>query len=316
MHYGRIVLAGFEGSSCGGGGRRQFGAGSGGSFWSERQHSDPVGSALAGRRPRSGASDGGRPPFTFDQAPGDRADAGCPATRSDDWGNPDCRRRQDRPSGWGRHDLPFLCSPQDHAKKKSLHASEQTRPDVAEARHDFIKRQPSLDPERLIFLDETAASTKMIRTHGRCARGLRLVDPVPHGHWNTSTLVMGLTLSGVIAPYVMDGAMNGRTFLAYVQQMLAPALKAGDILVLDNVAFHKVAGVREAIEARGARVLYLPPYSPDLNPIEQAFFKIKEFLRKEGARAKETLWCAIGKVVDDFKYELCLNLFKKSGYAT
>ena len=161
--------------------------------------------------------------------------------------------------------MPLLFPPQDYAKKKSLHASEQTRSDVAEARHDFIKRQPSLDPERLLFLDETSTNTKMTRAHGRCLRGLRLVDPIPHGHWKTSTLVMCLTLAGIVAPFVIDGAMNGLSFLAYVQNILAPALRAGDILVMDNVSFHKVAGVREAIEARGARLLYLPPYSPDLN---------------------------------------------------
>jgi transposase len=127
---------------------------------------------------------------------------------------------------------------------------------------------------------------------------------------------MCLTLAGVVAPYVFDGPMTGAIFLAYVRQILAPNLKTGDILVLDNVAFHKVAGVREAIEARGARLLYLPPYSPDLNPIEKAFSKLKAFLRKAGARTKETLWQAIGEAVDTYSYEVCLNLFKCAGYAT
>ena len=127
---------------------------------------------------------------------------------------------------------------------------------------------------------------------------------------------MCLTLAGVVAPYVIDGAMNGQLFLLYVQQILAPCLSKGDILVLDNVPFHKVAGVREAVEARGARLLYLPPYSPDLNPIEKAFSKIKSFLRKEGARTKESLWLAIGMAVEKFNYTVCCNLFKCSGYAT
>ena len=127
---------------------------------------------------------------------------------------------------------------------------------------------------------------------------------------------MCLTLAGVVAPYVVDGPMTGAIFLAYVQQILAPSLKTGDILVLDNVAFHKVAGIREAIEARGARLLYLPPYSPDLNPIEKAFSKLKAFLRKAGARTKETLWKAIGEAVETYSYEVCLNLFKSAGYAT
>lgn len=156
----------------------------------------------------------------------------------------------------------------------------------------------------------------MTRTHGRCARGHRLVSPIPHGHWKTTTLVMCLTLTGVVAPYVVDGPMTGAIFLAYVRQILAPCLNTGDILVMDNVAFHKVAGVREAIEARGARLLYLPAYSPDLNPIEKAFSKLKAFLRKTGARTKETLWQAIGMAVDTYKYEVCRNLFKSAGYAT
>ena len=127
---------------------------------------------------------------------------------------------------------------------------------------------------------------------------------------------MCLTLAGVVAPYVLDGPMTGAVFLDYVEQILAPCLKNGDIIVMDNVAFHKVAGVREAIEARGASLRYLPPYSPDLNPIEKAFSKLKAFLRKAGARTKETLWQAIGKAVETYSYEVCLNLFKSAGYAT
>lgn len=127
---------------------------------------------------------------------------------------------------------------------------------------------------------------------------------------------MCLTLAGIVAPYVIDGPMTGAIFLVYVQQVLAPSLKPGDILVLDNVPFHKAAGVRDAIEARGARLLYLPPYSPDLNPIEKAFSKLKAYLRKAGARTKETLWQAIGEAVENYNYEECLNLFKSCGYAT
>jgi transposase len=201
-------------------------------------------------------------------------------------------------------------------KKKSLHAAEQGRPDVAAARRRFIIRQPALDPKHLIFLDETAATTKMTRTHGRCLRGQRLLDPVPHGHWKTSTLVAGLCLTGITAPYVMDGAMTGGVFLQYIKQILAPTLMAGDIVVLDNVATHKVAGIREAIEARGATLLYLPPYSPDLNPIEKAFAKIKATLRKIGARTREALWQAIGEAIEGFSRTECLNLFQSAGYAT
>jgi transposase len=132
-----------------------------------------------------------------------------------------------------------------------------------------------LDPDRLIFIDETWATTNMARRYGRSPRGQRLVAAVPHGHWKTSTFVAGLRTRGLTAPLVIDGAMNGATFLAYVEQMLAPTLSPGDIVIMDNLASHKVAGVREAIEGRGARLVYLPPYSPDLNPIEQAFAKLK-----------------------------------------
>jgi len=123
-------------------------------------------------------------------------------------------------------------------------------------------RQPALDPGHLVFLDETAATTKMTRAQGRCARGLRLLAPVPHGHWNTSTLVAGLRLTGLTAPYVIDGALTGPIFRQYVEPMLAPTLTPGDIVVMDHVATHKVAGIRDAIEAREAQLLYLPPYSP------------------------------------------------------
>ncbi len=200
--------------------------------------------------------------------------------------------------------------------KKSLHAAEQGRPDVAEARNRYIVRQPALDPERLVFLDETAATTKLTRPHGRCLRGQRLIDPVPHGHWKTSTLVAGLSLGGITAPYVLDGALSGTVFRHYVEQVLAPALRPGDIVVMDNVATHKVAGIREAIEARGATLLYLPPYSPDLNPIEKAFAKIKAILRRIGARTRDALWQAIAEAIEGFSRTECRNLFRQAGYAT
>ena len=177
-------------------------------------------------------------------------------------------------------------------------------------------RQPALAPERLVFLDETAATTKLTRSHGRCLRGLRLLDPVPHGHWKTSTLVAGLRLTGLTAPYVLDGALTGPVFRHYIEQMLAPTLTPGDIVVMDNVATHKVAGIRDAIEARQAQLLYLPPYSPDLNPIEQAYAKLKAILRKAGARTREALWQAIGIAIDSLAPGECLNLFKCAGYAT
>jgi transposase len=200
------------------------------------------------------------------------------------------------------------------AQKKSLHASEQQRPDVAAAREAWRDRQPSLDPDRLVFIDETWATTNMTRRYGRAARGQRLVAPVPHGHWKTSTFVAGLRMSGLTAPFVVDGAMNGDVFRAYVEQVLAPTLVPGDIVVLDNLSSHKVAGVREMIGARGASLVYLPPYSPDLNPIEQAFAKLKALLRKIAARTVAALWDALGNILDRFTPQECANYLANAGY--
>ena len=140
-----------------------------------------------------------------------------------------------------------------------------------------------------MFLDETWATTNMARRYGRAPRGQRVVDAVPHGHWRTTTVVAALRAEGIVAPLVLDGAIDGPAFLAYVEQFLAPALRPGDVLVMDNLGSHKVAGVREAVEARGASLLHLPPYSPDLNPIEMAFAKLKALLRSEAARTVEAL---------------------------
>ena len=186
------------------------------------------------------------------------------------------------------------------AQKKSLRAAEQDRPDVAQDRRRWRVWQRYMDPGRFVFLDETGASTNMIRRYGRCPRGERLVDAAPWGHWKVTTFVAGLRETGIIAPLVLDGPMTGEVFRAYVEQMLAPALSPGDVVVLDNLAAHKVAGVREAIQAAGASLLYLPPYSPDLNPIEQLFAKLKALLRKAAARTKEALWATIGELLDAF----------------
>jgi len=165
-----------------------------------------------------------------------------------------------------------------------------------------------------VFLDETGADTKMTRRFGRTWRGHRLVDHVPHGHWKTTTFVAGLRASGFTAPLVVDGPMNGSVFLAYVQQQLAPALRPGDILILDNLAAHKVAGVREAIEAVGAQLVYLPPYSPDLNPIEQAFAKLKSLLRKAAVRTIAELEATIAGLLDCFTPTECGHYLQHSGY--
>jgi transposase len=155
---------------------------------------------------------------------------------------------------------------------------------VAAARKAWFKLQTRLDPRRLVFIDETSASTNMTRRYGR-ARGARLVCKVPYGHWKTSTFIAALRHNRVTAPLLLDGPMNGASFLPYVEQILVPTLRRGDIVIMDNVSVHKVAGVREAIEARGATLRYLPPYSPDLNPIEKFFSKLKSVLRKAAARS-------------------------------
>ncbi len=157
-----------------------------------------------------------------------------------------------------------------------------------------------MDPIRFVFLDETSATTNMVRRYGRCPRGKRLIATAPWGHWRTTTFVAGLRASGIVAPLVLDGPMTGEWFRAYVEQALAPTLSPGDVVVMDNLAAHKVAGVREAIEAVGASVLYLPPYSPDLNPIEQLFAKLKAMLRSAAALTKDALWDTIGQVLDAF----------------
>ena len=141
---------------------------------------------------------------------------------------------------------------------------------MAEARRSWKAGQACLDPRRLVFVDETGTSTKMVRTRGRCARGRRLVAKAPWGHWKTTTFTAGLRCDGLIAPFVLDGPMNGEAFLVYVEKVLAPILSIGDLVVIDNLPAHKVEGVRKLIEASGATLLYLPPYSPDLNPIEMA----------------------------------------------
>jgi transposase len=165
-----------------------------------------------------------------------------------------------------------------------------------------------------VFIDETWASTKMARTHGRAPRGERLRSPIPHGHWKTTTFVAALRTSGMVAPMVLDGPINGVAFQAYVDQVLVPDLEPGDIVVMDNLGSHKGAGVRIAIEAAGASLLYLPPYSPDFNPIENAFAKLKAMLRKAAERTIDGLWNAIGRIIDTVTPEECTNYFAAAGY--
>jgi transposase len=200
--------------------------------------------------------------------------------------------------------------------KKTLHASEQTRPDVAEARERWKAGQASLDPTKLVFVDETGTNTKMVRAYGRAPWGPRLLGRQPFGHWKTTTFTAGLRCDGITAPFVLDGAMNREAFLVYLDKVLGPTLSAGDIVVMDNLPAHKGEAVRTRIEAKGAKLLLLPPYSPDLNPIELAFSKLKALLRKAAERSVGGLWDRIGQVLDAFTPQECANYFRHDGYAS
>jgi transposase len=174
--------------------------------------------------------------------------------------------------------------------------------------------QPALDPDRLVFVDETWASTNLARRTGRSPRGTRLVCPVPHGHWKTTTFVAARRADGLVAPMVIDGAMTGDLFVAYAEQVLAPALRPGDVVVLDNPPAHKRARAVRAIERAGAAVAYLPPYSPDLNPTELAFAKLKGLLRSAGRRTVDGVWEFLGKSLDAFAPDECRRYFRHDGY--
>jgi transposase len=166
-----------------------------------------------------------------------------------------------------------------------------------------------------VFIDETFTKTNMLRPRGRSKRGARLIDKTPHGPWKTSTFIAALRHDRLTAPFVIDGAVNGPLFLEYVRQVLVPTLSDGDIVAMDNLGSHKVPGVREAVEAIGARVLYLPAYSPDLNPIEMVFAKIKSILRKMAVRTVEALWEALGSITGCVTTTECKNFFRHAGYS-
>jgi transposase len=168
--------------------------------------------------------------------------------------------------------------------------------------------------KRLIFLDETWFSTNMSRLFGYAPSGQRLIATVPHGHWKTTTFVGGLTAQGFIAPMVLDGAMTAAAFTAYIQQVLVKETRPGDLLILDNLSSHKTSGVRITLQACGIEYLYLPPYSPDLNPIENAFSKLKRLVRSAAERTVEGLWKAIGKLIDCFPADECCRYIRHCGY--
>jgi transposase len=220
------------------------------------------------------------------------------------------------PQGFSVHwaDVEDARRAQPDSKKKSLHAAEQDRADVAKARGEWRDKQPGLNPAKLVFVDETWTKTNMTRLRGRAPRGQRLVAAVPHGHWKTSTFIGALRCDGLTAPGVFDGAINGELFLAYVEQVLVPTLRPGDRVIMDNLGSHKRVGVREAIEAAGAILMFIPPYSPDLNPIELAFAKLKALLRAKAIRTVDALWNELGSLVDCFSPAECTNFFRHDGY--
>jgi transposase len=202
------------------------------------------------------------------------------------------------------------------ASKKSLQAAERERADVARARRRWIREQGMLDTTRLVFIDETAVSTNMVRLRGRAPRGVRLIGHVPLGEWETVTFVAALRHNKMTAPMVVEGSMTGEMFLAYVKQCLVPTLKRNDIVVIDNFAAHKVPGVREAIEKAGATLRYLPKYSPDLNPIELPYSKFKQHMRKAAQRTVRGLYRAIRTFVPQLSARECTNYFRHAGYVS
>ena len=199
-------------------------------------------------------------------------------------------------------------------KKKSAYAAEQNRPDVMQQRETWFEGQLDLDPDKLVFVDESFASTNMARLHGRAPKGRRLRAAIPHGHWKKTTIVAGMRARGMTAAQLLDGSINGEAFLEYVRDVLVPTLSPGDIVVIDNLSSHKSHPVREAIEVAGAKLLFLPPYSPDFNPIEKAFSKLKALLRKAAERTIDGLSQAISRILDAITPTECANFFAAAGY--
>jgi transposase len=197
-------------------------------------------------------------------------------------------------------------------KKKSKHASERDTPEVQEERREFAEEVESIEPKRLVFVDETGVTTAMTPAYGRAPKGERVESSAP-ASWESVTVIAAMGMGGVRAPMAIDGAINAATFLMYVKQVLVPALRRGDVVIFDNLASHLSPAVSEAIERAGASVLPLPPYSPDFNPIEEMFSKFKEFLRRVGARAKEHLNDAIGEGLREVTPEDILGWFRHAG---
>ena len=194
-------------------------------------------------------------------------------------------------------------------------ASERDRPDVARRREQWVERQDRIAPERLVFIDETWTKTNMEPLRGWAPVGARLVAKVPHGHWKTSTFIAALRCDRIEAPWLLDGPVNAAAFKTDVEKVLTPTLHPGDLVIMDNLSSHKGKAVRQAIREAGAKLFFLPKYSPDMNPIEQVFAKLKHLLRKAAARTIETLTAAVGELLGAFTAEECANYFVNSGYA-
>jgi transposase len=194
-------------------------------------------------------------------------------------------------------------------------AGERDRRDVARRRAQWIKYQHRVDPSRLVFIDETWTKTNMAPLRGWAPRGMRLMTKVPHGHWNTTTFLAALRHDRIDAPWLLEGPIDGESFAIYVEKVLLPTLRPGDIVIMDNLGSHKGKIIRRLIRSVGAKLLFLPKYSPDLNPIEQVFAKLKHLLRKATARTVETVCAAIGELLGTFTKDECANYFRNSGYA-
>lgn len=195
-----------------------------------------------------------------------------------------------------------------------IHAAEQDRPDVAQRRSAWRVEQLSMDPQKVVFIDETWAKTNMTRLRGRARRGHRLTAKIPYGHWKTTTLIGALDYAGIRCSMTVDGAINADIFEAFLEQVLLPTLRVGEVVVMDNLSSHKSCRVRELIESVGAELLYLPPYSPDLNPIELAFSKIKQRLRTQAYRTVDSLWKCMQEVLDTISQKDAVNFLKHCGY--
>jgi len=208
------------------------------------------------------------------------------------------------------------CGAKACGSKKTLFALEQARTDVARRRRRWRSWQAGLDPRRLVFIDETWIKTNMVPLRGWGPKGQRLRAFAPHGHWRTLTFLGALRCDRLTAPCVFDGPINGECFRAYVEQQLVPILKQGDIVIMDNLGSHKSITIRQMIKAAGARLWYLPPYSPDLNPIEQTFAKIKHWMRTAQKRTIEDVWRHIGRLLATIEPNECDNYFANAGYAS